>query len=117
MAVLISDRLASEHAYMVWVASTISGSWETAWVTFSTSTVEAIFMPQWHTNTPILGSSSVTSCSNGYSLLVTSVSRAGDSNSMDMAAAALAWVTVSGISLGSWKAPATKTPGRDVFSG
>ena len=34
-----------------------------------------------------------------------------------MEAAALAWVTVSGISLGSWKAPATKTPGRDVSSG
>jgi len=30
---------------------------------------------------------------------------------------ALAWVTVSGMSLGSWKAPATKTPGRDVSSG
>ena len=36
---------------------------------------------------------------------------------MDREAAALAWVTVSGMSFGSWNAPATKTPGRDVSSG
>ena len=45
---------------------------------------------------------------------MTSELRADASSSIDMDAAALACVTVSGISLGSWKAPATNTPGLEV---
>jgi hypothetical protein len=36
---------------------------------------------------------------------------------MAFAAAALACMTVSGMSFGSWNAPAGKTPGRDVSRG
>ncbi len=50
-------------------------------------------------------------------LFVMRVLRACDSSSMDMEAAALAWVTVFGYILGFLEAPATKTPGRDVSSG
>src|ERR1017187_1563082 len=46
-----------------------------------------------------------------------SVLRADASSSMAMDAAALAWVTVSGMSLGSAAAPPTNTPGREVDSG
>ena len=46
-----------------------------------------------------------------------SVLRAAASSSMAIEAAALACVTVSGMSFGSWKAPATNTPGREVDSG
>ena len=45
------------------------------------------------------------------------VLRAEASSSMAIDAAPLACVTVSGMSLGSWNAPPTKTPGRDVDSG
>ena len=117
IASLISDRLASEQAYIEWVATMTSGSLAIAAVTFSTSTVEAILIPQWHINTPILGFSSVISRSGGYSLFVTIVPRAFASSSMDIEAAALAWVTVSGISLGSWNTPATNIPGLDVSRG
>ena len=72
-----------------------------------TSMTEAMFWPQWQMNTPTRGASSVMSRSQGYSRRFISVPRAEASWSMAHAAAAEAWATDSGMSLGSWKAPAT----------
>ena len=77
-----------------------------------TSMTDEMFWPQWQMNTPTRGSSSVVSRSQGYSWRLTSEPRAGASCSMAQAAAADACATDSGMSLGSWNAPATYTPGR-----
>ena len=75
--------------------------------TCSTSMTEAMLWPQWHTKTPTRGGSSVTSRSQGYSCCLIRLPRAGANWSMTQPAAAEAWATDSGMSLGSWKAPAT----------
>ena len=68
---------------------------------------EAMLWPQWQMNTPTRGGSSVMSRSQGYSRRWMSVPRDSASWSIAQAAAAEAWATDSGMSLGSWKAPAT----------
>jgi hypothetical protein len=113
----MADKLVSEQVNIVWVKNSTPGWLAMASTTRSTSTTEAMFIPQWQTNTPIRGSSSVTSCSLGYFFLVISECRADAKSSIDIEAAALACVTVSGMSLGSWKAPPTKTPSREVARG
>ncbi len=74
-------------------------------------------MPQWQMKTPILGGWPLTSSSSGYSFFFTKVPRTEDSNSPTLAEAALAWVTVSGISLGEEAAPQTNIPSFDVLMG
>ena len=99
--------LVSEQVYMLASAWQTLGMPEAFPATFSTSMTEAMLWPQWQMNTPTRGDSSVTSRSQGYSWRWIMVPRAEASWSMAQAAAAEAWATDSGMSLGSWNAPAT----------
>ncbi len=85
--------------------------------TLSTSTTPAMLVPQWQTKTPTRGSSPTTSRSGGYSLSTVSVPRESARPVITCAAAAEAWATLSGMSLGSPNGPQTKTPSRVVSSG
>ena len=99
--------LVSEQVYR------LASAWQTLGIlaafpaTRSTSMTEAMLWPQWQMNTPTRGDSSVMSRSQGYSWRWIRVPRAGASWSMAHAAAAEACATDSGMSLGSWNAPAT----------
>ena len=76
-----------------------------------------MLMPQWQMKQPMRGAAPRTSMSGGYCFSVTSSPRESLRRLAASAAAALHWVTVSGMSFGPWNAPATKTPGRDVLRG
>ena len=99
------------------MAKTTLGSVLTYSTTSGTFTTPPMLMPQWHTKTPILGPVPRRSASAGSVLSVTSVSRAGARIPPAQAAAPLASMTVSGMSLGPAKAPQTKTPPRLVSTG
>ncbi len=66
-----------------------------------------MFEPQWQTKTPTRGSTPTTSVSVGYSLSTVSVPRESERPVMTLAAAAEAWATESGMSLGSPNGPTT----------
>src|SRR4030042_1636922 len=85
--------------------------------TASTSTTLAILMPQWQTKTPTRGTSWETSRSAKTGFFLARESRAADGSSLAAEAAAEASITDWGMSLGPWKAPQTKTPGRLVDTG
>ena len=113
----MSVRLSLEHVYMVSVAYSTPGSCLAYSATFSTSITPAMLLPQWQTKTPTRGSSPTTSLSAGYSLSTVSVPRESARPVITWAAAAEAWATESGMSLGSPNGPTTKTPLRLVSSG
>jgi len=77
----------------------------------------AMFEPQWQMKTPMRGSSALMSRSTGYSFSTVSVPRESASPVITWAAAAEAWATLSGMSLGSPNGPTTKTPSRLVARG
>ena len=77
----------------------------------------AILMPQLQTNTPIRGASWDRSRSANTGFFLARENRAAESNSLAAEAAAEASITDWGMSLGPWKAPQTKTPGRLVDTG
>ena len=76
-----------------------------------------MFEPQWQTKTPMRASSSAMSRSTGYSFSTVSVPRESARPVITWAAAAEAWATESGMSLGSPNGPTTKTPSRLVAMG
>src|SRR4030043_495845 len=86
-------------------------------MTSGTFTTEPMLMPQWHTNTPILGSLPEMSFSLGYSFLVTSFPLSLESRAATCPAAPLACATESGMSFGPENAPQTYIPGTDVSTG
>ena len=102
---------------MVSVANSTPGSVCAYCATPSTSITPAMLLPQWQMNTPTRGSSLLTSRSVGYSLSTVSVPRLSARPVITWAAAAEAWATESGMSLGSLNGPTTKTPLRLVSSG
>jgi hypothetical protein len=69
-------------------------------LTFGTSTTPPMLMPQWQTNTPMRGASPTISFSTGYSFFLTRLFLTGARRPMAVLAAALASITVPGISLG-----------------
>ena len=73
--------------------------------------------PQRHTKTPTFASSCMTSFSAGYTRSRVSRPRRDFSIWPDSAPAALAVTSDSGMSLGPWKAPLMKIPGRVVSIG
>src|SRR4030043_154155 len=86
-------------------------------MTSGTFTTEPMLMPQWHTNTPILGSLPEMSFSLGYSFLVTSFPLSLESRAATCPAAPLACAIESGMSFGPENTPQTKIPGTDVSTG
>ncbi len=74
-------------------------------VTSGTSTYPPILIPQWQINTPIRGGCPATKISGGNVFSVIKVPLFWYNSWLTHPAAALAWVTVSGISFGWEKAP------------
>ena len=101
---------------MAWAYSTLGMVWAYS-TTAGTSATPPILRPQWQTNTPTRGGSWETSRSGGKTFSRTRVSRASARRREAAAAAALASITVWGMSLGPLKKPQEKTPGREVVTG
>src|SRR5512147_2049068 len=94
-----------EQAYNLSSAWTTCGSVRAYSVTAGTSRNPAMFDPQWHTNTPMRGSSFVTSRSVMYSRVRVRDQRASVNKPALAAAAPLASTTDSGMSFGSRNGP------------
>src|SRR5512136_7855 len=114
---LIFSCVSWEHVYRFCSAYTTLGSVLAYSATSGTFTTPPMLTPQWHTNTPILGSCPSTLISFGYSFFVVSVFLAAEMTEPALAAAPEASATVIGMSFGDENAPLTNMPGLDVSTG
>ena len=106
-----------EHVYRPSSTWMTPGSVQAYSATAGTSTTAPMLTPQWQTKTPIRGACPSTGISGTSWRDATIVPRAAPSSPLAQAAAADASATVSGMSFGPAKAPATKIPGTFVVSG
>ena len=94
-----------EHVYRLSSAWTTPGSDLAYSATLGTSRKPPMLDPQWQANTPMRGSSPLTSRSGGYSGIRVRVWRAGANKPAARDAAPLASMTDSGMSFGSRNGP------------